>query len=48
MLETRSGYEHGEAVQRYVGTSAIGTKLAKEEPTLILKGNMSSNSLDIG
>lgn len=43
-----SGYGHGETVQGYVGTGAIGTKLAKESPTLVFKSNMGPNSLYTG
>jgi len=43
-----SGYGHGETVQGYVGTGAIGTKLAKEGPTLVFKSNMCPDSLDSG
>lgn len=35
-------------MQRYVGTGAIGTELAKEEPTLVFKGNVSPDGLEVG
>ena len=41
------GNRRCETVQRHIGTSAVGTQLAEEEPTLLLKVDMSTDGLII-
>lgn len=45
MKEMKGGNEHGEAVQRYVGTGAVGTELAEEVPALPVERDVSSDAL---